>query len=64
MHADIQGALNQLNKSYKAFTHKGNRMSKSDVKKVLQYALSRGYKSTSELTDSEVDDVLNARSQP
>lgn len=59
MHADIQGALNQINRSYKAFTHNGKKMSKSEVKKVLEYGLKRGYKTTDELTDEEVDIILN-----
>ena len=29
MDADIKGCLNQINKSYKAFEHKGKRMSKA-----------------------------------
>ena len=58
MHADIKGALEQINKSHKAFTHRGRFLSKSDVKKVLEYGLSKGYKTTAELTDKEVDKVL------
>lgn len=58
MHADIQGALNQINTSYKAFTHRGKSMSKHEVKKVLQFGLKRGYKYTSEFTDEEVDKIL------
>lgn len=58
MHADIIGALEQLNKSYRAFEHKGKRMTKEEVKKVLLYAKEKGYKTTAELTDEEVDKVL------
>ena len=35
MHADLKGALEQINRSYKAFEHRGQRMTKSEVKKVL-----------------------------
>jgi len=58
MHADLTGALEQINKAYKAFEHRGQRMSKEQVRKVLKYGLSKGYKTTAELTDSEVDTVL------
>ncbi len=30
MHADIKGALEQIDKSYRAFEHKGRRMTKED----------------------------------
>ena len=59
MHADLAGALEQINKSYKAFEHKGKRMSKEQVRKVLKYGLSKGYKTTKELTDEEVDKLIN-----
>lgn len=58
MHADLAGALKQLNTSWAAFEHKGKRMSKNQVRKVLTYGLSKGYKTTAELTDEEVDKVL------
>ena len=58
MHADLTGALEQINTSYKAFEHRGQRMSKQQVRKVLKYGLSKGYKTTAELTDSEVDTIL------
>lgn len=58
MHADIQGALNQINHSWKAFTHRGKAMTKQQVEKVLKYALSKGYKMTSELSDDEVDSLI------
>ena len=58
MHADLAGALKQINKSYKAFEHKGKPLTKEQVIKVLKYGLSKGYKTTAELTDDEVDKVL------
>lgn len=58
MHADIKGALAQLNKSWRAFVHKGNKMSKDQVKAVLEYALDKGYKTTNQLSDDEVDSVI------
>jgi len=59
MQADIQGALAQIDKSWKAFTHKGIPMTKEQVTKVLIYANNKGYKSTSELSDNEVDEIIN-----
>ncbi len=59
MHADLAGTLEQINKAYKAFEHKGQRLSKEQVRKVLKYGLSKGYKTTAELSDDEVDKVLS-----
>jgi hypothetical protein len=59
MYANIQGALNQLNKSWSAFEHKGESMTKNQVKIVLEYGLAKGYKYTSEFSDSEIDEILN-----
>lgn len=58
MDANIKGALEQLNKSYPVFTHRGRFLSKDDVGKVLKYGLSKGYKTVYELSDKEVDEVL------
>jgi len=58
MHADIAGALMQINKSYKAFEHRGKPMTKSQVIKVLKYGLSKGYTNTGQFTDDEVDEIL------
>lgn len=59
MHADLVGALEQINKRYTAFEHRGQRMSKEQVRKVLKYGISKGYKTTAELSDEEVDKVLS-----
>lgn len=61
MHADLKGALLNINRSYKAFEHKGEKMTKKQVKKVLEYGINKGYKSTAELTDEEVDSILNSK---
>lgn len=58
MHADIKGALSQIDKSWKAFEHKGVPMTKNQVKVVLTYANARGYKTTAELSDEEVDKLI------
>lgn len=55
MHADIKGALDQLNKFYTCFEHNGKSMTKAEVKAVLEYGLRQGYKTTDEFSDNEVD---------
>lgn len=64
MHADLKGALEQIDKAYKAFEHRGQRMSKEQVRKVLKCGISKGYKTTAELSDEEVDSVLNSKFHP
>ena len=59
MNADIKGTLNQINKSYRAFTHNGKSMTKEQVKKVLEYGLAKGYDHTGEITAKEVDAIIN-----
>lgn len=58
MQADLKGALLQINRSWKAFEHKGQKMSKQQVVDVLKYGIKKGYSTTAELTDDEVDAVL------
>lgn len=60
MHADLQGALDQLNRSYRAFENNGKPMAKDEVEKVLKEGLKRGYKSTADFKDGEVDKILNS----
>lgn len=59
MHADVKGALAQIDKAWRSFEHRGQRMTKKEVVAVLTYANSRGYKTTAELSDDEVDEVLS-----
>ncbi|EJL66293.1 hypothetical protein [Flavobacterium sp. CF136] len=59
MDADIQGCLNQIDRSYKAFQHNGKSLTKLEVQAVLEYGKAQGYKSVSEIKDSDVDDILN-----
>lgn len=58
MDADIKGCLNQLDRSYKAFEHNGKRMSKIQVKTILEYGLSKGYVSVSQIPDAEIDRII------
>lgn len=59
MDASIKGALKLINRSYKAFEHKGKSMTKDEVKRILEYGLSKGYEFTSQLSDEEIDAILN-----
>jgi hypothetical protein len=61
MHADLFGSLEQINDCWRAFEHKGKPMTKDQVRKVLTYGIKKGYKTTKELTDDEVDAVLNGK---
>ena len=58
MNADVKGALAQINKSWKTFEHNGQKMCKAEVRAVLEYAVSKGYETTDELKDSEVDEII------
>ena len=64
MNADIKGALERIDKVYHLFEHKGHRMTKTEVTKILEYGIKRGYTSTGELTDSEVDEILKPEGKP
>lgn len=59
MDASVQGALAQIDRSWRAFTHKGKPMTKEQVTKVLIYANNKGYKSTSQLLDEEIDKIID-----
>lgn len=58
MDADIKGALNQINTSWKAFEHNGKPMTKAQVKAVLTYADAKGYKTTNQIPDKDIDLIL------
>lgn len=59
MNADLVGALKQLNKSWRAFEHKGKPMTKSQVEKCLNYGIKKGYKHTGQLTDDDIEKAIN-----
>jgi len=58
MNASVRGALDQINQSYKAFTHRGKRMTKAEVKLILEYAYMKGYETTDQIKDEEIDSLL------
>ena len=59
MHADIEGALAQINTSWKAFEHRGKQMTKIQVKAVLEYAKQVGYKTTDQIQDKDIDEIID-----
>ena len=59
MHADVKGALAQIDRSWKAFNHRGKPMTKEQVVAVLKYADQVGYKTTAEISDREVDEIID-----
>ncbi len=63
MDASIEGALSQINRSWKAFEHKGKRMTKTQVKTLLEYGIKKGYTTTNQLSDKEVDGIINGVKQ-
>lgn len=58
MHADLKGALQQINKSWNAFEHNNKPMTKNQVRKVLEYGIEKGYKTTKDFKPGEVDEIL------
>jgi hypothetical protein len=61
MNADCKGALAQINKSWKAFTHNGIPMTKQQVQAVLEYAVQKGYDHTGMLSQEEIDNIINQK---
>lgn len=58
MNADVKGAYAQLNTSWKSFVHNDKPMTKAEVKAVLQYAISKGYETTKDIPDEEIDNII------
>lgn len=59
MNADCKGALSAINNSYKAFIHNNQPLTKNQVKEILEYAISKGYKHTGQLKDEEINKIIN-----
>ena len=58
MHADLQGALSQINKSWKSFVHNGKSLTKEKVIFILKAGIAKGYKTTADFKENEVDELL------
>ena len=63
MKADLVGALARVDKIWKMFEHNGKPMSKPDVIKVLKHGIKKGYETTADFTDTEIDELLNPQTQ-
>ncbi len=61
MNANIVGALENLETFWMAFEHKGQPMKKEDVRKVLIYGIQQGYEHTGQITDEDVDKIVNEK---
>lgn len=59
MDADIQGSIDQLERSWKCFEHNGKPMTKPQVKAVLEYGLQVGYDAVSQLKEIEIDEIID-----
>ena len=59
MNADLKGTLARVNKVYRLFEHNGKPMSKEQVEKVLIYGIEKGYTLLSEISNDEIDSIIN-----
>lgn len=59
MNADVKGALQQINTSWRAFEHRGKQMTKEQVKAVLEYANQVGYKTTDQIPENVIDEIID-----
>lgn len=63
MHADIKGALNQIENSWSYFLHRGKQMTKEQVKLVLTNAIEAGYRTTNEIPLEKIDAWIGSQSK-
>jgi len=59
MGANIQWAILNFNRVWNLFEHNGRKLTRMEVMALLNYGLSKGYASTSQLADDEIDMVLS-----
>ncbi|TDX83980.1 hypothetical protein [Epilithonimonas xixisoli] len=59
MHADLKGSLRAIKNSWKSFENNGKPMDKKEVEYILKYGIEKGYKTTADFKDNEVDLVLS-----
>ena len=59
MNANVKGALKDLNRFYKIFTHNGKSLKKSEVKNILMNAINKGYETIYDIPDEEVEKWVN-----
>jgi hypothetical protein len=59
MTININVAYDKLNKFWKVLDYKGKALSKEDVRKCLIIGLSKGYSSTEQITNEDIERALN-----
>jgi ribulose bisphosphate carboxylase small subunit len=45
------------------FTHRGRELSDSEVRKLVEYGIKKGYETEAEFTDEEVDRLLSGKTE-
>jgi hypothetical protein len=64
MHADLRGSLRNIDKSWQCFEHRGQPFkSKQQVIQILKYGISKGYETTADFTDEELDALLGTKTK-
>lgn len=59
MKANVKGSLMKIDLCWKGFEHKGLRMTREQVVEILVFCILKGFINTSQLTDVEVEDIIN-----
>jgi hypothetical protein len=59
MKANLKGSLENINKCWRWFEHNGKSMSKQEVRTVLEYGIQKGYETTDDFKEGEIDNLLN-----
>lgn len=59
MKANLKGALAQINLSWQSFEHNGKRLYKPEVVAVLKAGIAKGYETTDDFKEGEVDEILS-----
>jgi len=58
MNINLKNAYNMISHVYYLFEHKGENLTKNEVKAILEYAVKKGYESTCDIPGNEVDKIL------
>ena len=63
MHADLKGSLRAIDKSWRVFIHNGKSLSKVQVEKVVKAGIAKGYKTTADFKENEVNEILGLKKE-
>lgn len=58
MHADLAGSLRQIERSWNTFENDGKPMTRKQVEYVLKAGIAKGYKTTRDFKENEVNELL------